>query len=260
MSVGLYDEAVYEKIRSWTKDPSLKILKPNESMRLFQVTADEKNDKPLQLPLIALSRDTNIEILNTSKRPLSFDGRMIRHEDNKGKDHLSRAMNLNAIPIAIKYQLDIYAKEFEVADEYVRNFVFQLINHPKLRITLPYHDLGYAHDCNIRLDSMIQDNSDIPQRHFSGQFTRFTLSFTIDDAYLFGIAMERVVAMEENGVKFAMVNPEQLDSTPEEQEEPEVDYEVITEPEQEDPEPESENTPEEPPDSPEIDEETSDES
>ena len=188
MGVRYYDNAVYEKIRAWVKDDRMRILKPQESMRVFQLAADLSDDKPITLPLISISRNTNVEILSTGKRPMSFDGLMVKSDGKK-------THQINAIPIRLDYQIDIYTKEFDLGDEYVRNFVFNLINHPKLTVTIPYNNLNYHHDCNITLGSTVQDNSDIPQRLFSGQFTRWTISFTIDDAYLFSAPIESNVSM-----------------------------------------------------------------
>jgi hypothetical protein len=190
MGVRFYDDAVYEKIKAWVKDDRMRILKPNESMRVFQLAADLSDDKPITLPLISLSRSTDIDIINTSKKAMTFDGRMVKSDGRKSHQ-------INAIPIRLSYQIDIYTKEFELGDEYVRNFLFNLINHPKLTVTIPYNGLNYTHDSNITLHSPVQDNSDIPQRQFSGQFTRWTISFTIDDAYLFSAPIEDNVSVDD---------------------------------------------------------------
>ena len=92
---------------------------------------------------------------------------------------------MNAIPIQLNYQLDIYTHKIAEADEYLRNFVFNIVNYPKLTVLIPYYDQKLRHDSNIRLMSTIQDNSDIPQRRFRDQFVRYTVKFTVDDAYLF---------------------------------------------------------------------------
>lgn len=189
MGVRYYDTAIYEKIKAWVRDERMRILKPNESMRVFQLAADLSDDTPITLPLISISRDTNVEILSTGKRAMSFDGLMVKSDGKKTNQ-------INAIPIRLRYQIDIYTKEFEMGDEYVRNFIFNLINHPKLTVTIPYNNLNYHHDCNITLDSTVQDNSDIPQRMFAGQFTRWTISFSVDDAYMFSAPIENNVSME----------------------------------------------------------------
>lgn len=199
MSVSYYDEALYNKIKSWVKDTRMRILKPEESLRLFQLSADLENDKPVTLPLISLSRDTNIAINYTHKKPMSFDGLMVRATTKQSQQ-------INAIPIVINYQIDIYTKKLSTADEYVRNFVFNIVNHPKLTIEIPYNGINYLHECNIRLVSPLQDNSDIPQRLFSGQFTRWTISLTIDDAYLFSAPVEMNVGVDDIEVEPYFVN------------------------------------------------------
>lgn len=180
MAIRYYDKALMEKIQRWVKDPNMKILGPNESSRLFQIQADEKNDKPLSLPLIAISRDTDIEILSTTKKALSYDGGHI--DANKNESEV-----LNGIPIKISYQLDIYTRYFSEADEYVRNFVFNIINYPRISISIPYNNASVEHDSNIMLESQISDNSDIQERLIPGQFTRMSLRIYIDDAYLFSV-------------------------------------------------------------------------
>lgn len=37
------------------------------------------------------------------------------------------------------------------------------------------------------IESTVSDNSDIPERLISGQFTRMSIRLTIDDAYLFSV-------------------------------------------------------------------------
>lgn len=180
MSIALYDKALVEKLNRWSKDTNLTITGPSETKRLFQVVTDTTNDSPIKLPLISLTRKGGFEILSTEKRPLTFDG--LDLEANKNK-----SMQLNAIPIRIEYQLDVYTRYLEEADQYIRNLVFNIINYPKLQVILPYMSKNYVHDANIRLTSEISDNSDIPERLISGQFTRWSIPLFIDDAYLWDI-------------------------------------------------------------------------
>lgn len=194
MAVRFYDEALVQKFQKWIKNPNLKVLKPDEVTRLYQIRADENNDQPLQLPLIALSRAPAISILSPNKKPLSFDGMMEEANDNK-------SIQLNAIPISISYQLDIFTRHYIEGDEYVRNFMFNLINHPKFHITIPYNGKDIPHDFNIKLNSEIVDNSDMPQRLFPGQITRWTISFVVDDAYLFSIPVKENVDLSDEQSK-----------------------------------------------------------
>lgn len=189
MSVGLYDDAFLKKLQAWTKDTAVTIVSPSDSRRLFETIVDNTNDKPIQLPLISLKRPGGFTILNTGKRPLTFDGATIdaTHE---------RASQLNAIPISIPYQLDVYTRYQQEADEYIRNLVFNIINYPKLDIVIPYNNENYVHHSNIRLAGEVDDNSDIPERLISGQFVRMSMRIDIDDAYLFDVRYRDVYAIE----------------------------------------------------------------
>ena len=189
MAVSYYDDALLDKIKKWVNDPNMKITSPDETKRLFSYYADIKNDNPIQLPLIALRRARDVEILSTNKKPLTFDGATI--EANK-----ERSGMLNGIPISIKYQLDVYTRYFQEADEYIRNFIFNFINYPKLKIEIPYNNANIEHISNVRLDPTIADNSDISERLAPGSFTRLTLSLYIDDAYIFDYKFRKNYTIE----------------------------------------------------------------
>lgn len=189
MGVRLYDEALLAKLQGWTRNTKLNITGVNDTRRVFQVIGDKTSDEPIKLPLITLSRPAGYEILNTNKKMLTFDGALIGVSEKYGKQ-------LNAVPILINYQLDVYAKYLAEADEYARNLVFNIINYPKVTITLPYNDSKFEHDSNIRLLSEVQDNSDVPERLIPGQFTRLSLSITIDDAYLFDIRVRDNISID----------------------------------------------------------------
>lgn len=180
MAVRFYDEALIDKIQKWIRNPNLRILKPDETTRLFQMTADLNNDKTLELPFIAISRDKNIELENTNKNPKTFDGFTL-------KQNKKVSIPINVIPMHISYQLDIYTKGMVEADEYIRNFAFNFINYPKLQVLIPYNDCNIYHNCNIQMDSVIVDNSDIREHLVADEFVRFTIKLTIDDAYLFSL-------------------------------------------------------------------------
>lgn len=194
MGLRYYDEAVYQLISSWVSDPNMRVLRPGETQALFSMTADMNNDKPLKLPLIALSRNSEIEILDTKKSLLSFDGKHL-------KSTAKTTMQLNAIPVQLSYQIDIYCKNFDEADEYVREFVFGLINNPVIKIEIPYNDNNIIQEANIRLNSTISDNSDITERLFRDQFTRFTIQFDILDAYLYSVPINNNKSVESSDLE-----------------------------------------------------------
>lgn len=204
MAVRFYDEALITKLQRWIKDPNMVILSPDESSRLFQIRADQTHDKPLQLPLIALSRAPDVELDFPHKKPMSFDGKMTKAVEGV------YSYQLDAIPMRLQYQLDIYTRYADEGDEYMRNFVFNLVNHPRLTIHLPYNDQQLTHTANIDVLSPVSENSDIPQHLFGDQFTRWTMTLEIRDAYLFSVPKRDLLTLE--------VNELQLDDLTEETE------------------------------------------
>jgi len=190
MAVRFYDEALLKKFQKWTADTQVHLTGINETRRLFEVVADTTDDRPIQFPLIALSRNGGYTIQEKYKQPRSYNGNSLIVTTTSGA-------KLNAIPIGISYQIDIYTREFAEADEYARNIVFNIVNYPKLNIEIPYEDTGLTHDANIRLITDVEDNSDIPERLISGQFTRFTIGIDIDDAYLFDVRVKDNISIVE---------------------------------------------------------------
>lgn len=176
MSVTLYDDAVHKKISSWIKDKNMRVYSPEETSELFENLSDMHNDKPISLPFISISRDDNVNLSITGKNPKSFDGFAIARNEQG-------AVKLNAIPMVLTYNIDIYAKKSNVVLEYLRNFVFNFINYPAVDIVVPYNDINYTIRSSIEIDPTLRDNSKIPQRQFRGQFKRWTITFSIPDAY-----------------------------------------------------------------------------
>ena len=178
MSVALYDNMVKDKIAGWVIDPNMTVLGPDETAELFKYQADLRDDKPIQLPLIAISRDRDIEIKLTAKRALTYEG-LTFNANGDTVDHL------NAVPISLSYQIDIYTRYQADAHEYARNFVFNIINHPSMELEIPYNGSTLSQVSYMTLLSPISDNSDIPERLIREQFTRMTIKFSLVDAYLF---------------------------------------------------------------------------
>lgn len=182
MSAYLYDEALLNKLKAWTNNTSLHVYGDTDSTeRLFEVEADQKNDKPIQLPLVALRRSPGgFTLQNLTRKPQTFDGATLDATEEK-------SLVLNAIPIGLSYQLDIYARYKIEVEEYARNFVFNIINYPKLQIVIPYMGRDFVHNASIKLAQNVDDTSDVPQRLSFGQFTRYTLNLSIENAYLWDI-------------------------------------------------------------------------
>ena len=189
MAIRYYDSALTNKIKkAIVSENSILVLGPEDSPEeLFTDKADMLHDK-LSLPMIGLIRKRDIDILNTNKKPLSFDGIRLAFFDKDGnKVEGDKALKLNAIPIRIEYQLDIYTlKEYD-ADEYAREFLFYFINNPNVTIELPYNGVKATHTSTVRVEPPLVNNSDIPQKLFKDQIYRYSLNLYIDDAYYFSI-------------------------------------------------------------------------
>mgnify|MGYP003293910262 CR=1 FL=1 len=180
MSVELYDIAFVEKLRKWTKETDVSILTPNETKNTFSIIADKQNDQSIKLPLITLRRTGGFKVLYTGARPISKSGARLFANDETGR-------RLRAVPISISYQIDIYTRYQDEADEYTRNIVYNIINYPRLDVNIPYYDENRIHYSNIHMVGDVEDTSDIPERLISGQFSRMTIQIVVDDAYLFDV-------------------------------------------------------------------------
>ena len=192
MAIRFYDEAIANKINSWlpkSKNRKIQVLKPDEVKRLFGIEADERNDKPIQLPLIAISRDTQIDVMHPTKRAMSFDGMML---ESDGK----HTLQLDAVPISITYQIDMYTRHFDEGDELLREMIFKIINNPQLVIELPYNNQKLKQVCAMKLQGSVEDTSSVSERLFSGQFTRWSMRVDIDGAYLYSIPYVDNVSVE----------------------------------------------------------------
>lgn len=189
MSTYLYDEALVKKIRDWTHATKIQVLGVNETSRLFEIIADENDDKPISLPLITISRGRGYNIINdgTTKRMMSYEGLSYdRHIYHKGtKDAYTTTSSIMGIPISLSYQLDVYTNFAKEADILMRNLIFNLINYPAFEIEIPTSHAN--HIARITVNDTVEDNSDIPERFVAGNFTRLSLVITVDDAYLWDV-------------------------------------------------------------------------
>lgn len=187
MSVSFYDEAIIYKLKKWMPEQTnLRIYSPNETKKLFSIMADDTNDQPIKLPFISLARNNEIELTLNIKNLRSFDSYIV-NSDNRNRT----VTQWNVIPIKLVYQMDIFTKTVEDGEEYLRNFLFKIINNPSMSITIPYNNMMINHVVNIRVLSNVADTSDISERLFSGQFHRWTIQFELQDAFLFNLPTKK---------------------------------------------------------------------
>ena len=206
MSAYLYDEAILKKLQQWFKGTNATLTGVNETQKMLSVLADKNNDTPIQLPLITISRNGGFTILNKQKQPMTYNALSL----NKS---YKTTVQLNAIPISIQYQIDVYTRYFQEADEYARNLIFNLINYPQMMVEIPYENADIQHMANIHLQSEIEDNSDIAERLISGQFYRWTITVDIDDAYLFDVKIRNNYHFVELSAQIDDAMPRELIAT-----------------------------------------------
>lgn len=191
MGAYLYDEALVAKVKNWTENTDIHLYGPNEYRRLIEVIADETKDKPIELPILSISREDGYEILNPQKQPLTYDGLTL-------SAHKEKSLILNAIPISLKYKIDVLTRYEKEADAYMRNLIFNIINFPTLPITIPYNSdsaKDIVHNSFIRIVTDVANTSD-QGRLSIGQFTRLTIGISIDDAYLWDTRVRDNISIE----------------------------------------------------------------
>lgn len=198
MAVRFYDEALVKKLKYWTSNTQVKIYSPAETRKLFEVIADETNDSPIKLPIICIRRQGGYTVKETGRKPLAYSGKEIGRTEQK-------VGQLNAIPIELKYQIDVYTRYYDEADEFVRNLVFNIINFPSITACFDYLGEEVQHKSTIELSQEIEDNSDIPERFVAGNFTRLSLQLTVPNAYLWDVRVKDTSSIE--GISVQVEDP-----------------------------------------------------
>ena len=181
MSTSLYDKALVDKLKRWTEGTKVTVVAPDETRILWETIADKKNDKPIQLPLLCLRKSTSYRLGNKAgKAPITYDGFTTKASEQ-------RSTFLNAVPIELSYQIDIYTRYYEEADEYMRELIFNLYNTPVFKIEIPYEGINYVHNASIVINPSIMSNPSASERLVLNQFAKMSVQFDVKDAYLFDV-------------------------------------------------------------------------
>ncbi len=175
--IYLYDTALLNRLKRWFNNPNITISRDTKA--LFTSQADINENDSFPFPLVAVTRADTIGILETNKKPKSFRSQKFDLVSDKTQINV-----LNAIPISLAYQIDIYTRHRLENDNILRELVFKIINNPSLEIEIP-NSGEKTHRFNMRLRDTIIDNSDIPEHLIRWEYFRTTLEIFIDDAYLF---------------------------------------------------------------------------
>ncbi len=242
MSVNLYDDALVQKLKYWTEKTKVQVYNVDEATRMLEVIADKTNDKSIKLPIISIRRPSGYTISNPNKKPMTFDGFNMENElslqlkelyrdrsmgtisekefNERYKtlknliDNSSQAM-LNAIPITISYDIDIYTRYQRENDLYVRNLIFNIINYSTLQVEFTYNGVSMRTNANLILEENVENTSSSISI-FADQICRQTLSVRIEDAYLWDIRVKGVVSLDYDQIVFGqgngiyLLNPDNL--------------------------------------------------
>lgn len=174
--VYLYDNAIINDLRRIITDNRITIT-PFEN--LIRTISKSENDV-ISLPIVSITR-TNWTILSNRPHAMKFDGALsdislVNQEDTK-------VTNLQAIPIRINYLIDVWTRTRLDNDNLFRELIFYYSTNPTLKIQIPY-GIDANKNFNIIFDNDVEDNSDIINHKNIGEHFRQTLSFYVDDAYL----------------------------------------------------------------------------
>jgi len=181
MSVYKYDEAIVRDLRHILQDNRIHIVPPENVFRLLA-----RIDKDtIELPAVSISR-RGWSLSGSRPHTMKFDGTLLVHvkDDDTNTD---KYVNLQAIPMSIMYQMDVWTKTREENDNIMRELIFYYSTHPTLNVEIPYgskDNVPYHHKFNIFFMEDIEDNSDIVNHMNRGEYFRQTISFYTDDAYL----------------------------------------------------------------------------
>lgn len=174
MSVYSYDEAIISDLRMIVQDNRIHIVPPDNLFRLLARTDSDR----VEFPAISVTR-RGWSLSDSHPQMMKFDGTLLSHDEVN-----NRYIRLQAIPINISYQMDIWTKTRLENDSIMRELIFYYSTHPTLNVKIPYGQDTYYHKFNIFFDSDIEDNSDIANHINTGEYFRQTISFYTDDAYL----------------------------------------------------------------------------
>lgn len=190
----LYSNAILEKLRELTANSETPILITDLGDNLFRrsILGSNSSTEEVKLPLIGLSRtgwrlsrDKNYSMLKSGvSRDLFEDSDDQEYSIETFKEvRDNKPAIVQAIPIEIDYQLDIVTNTLIENDMIVREFFFYFLQNPTLVVKVPYQ-LDFNHTVNFIIGDEVEDNSDIENQERNGFYTRQTLTFSTEGAYL----------------------------------------------------------------------------
>lgn len=190
----LYSKAILEKLRELTANSETPILVTDLGDNLFRrsILGSNSDTEEVKLPLIGLSRtgwrlsrDKNYAMLKSGISREFFEDSDDQEFSIETFEEVrdNKPAIVQAVPIEIDYQLDIVTNTLIENDMIVREFFFYFLQNPTLVVRVPYQ-LDFNHTVNFIIGDEVEDNSDIESKERNGFYTRQTLTFSVEGAYL----------------------------------------------------------------------------
>lgn len=160
---------------------------------VFNIIGDLENDT-IQFPLISLTRVG--WSLSDQKPEMMTKAGMLDSIKQGVEDEKLKQIRLQALPITINYQLDVWTRTRIDNDALTRDLIWYYTLNPQLLVDIP-HGLDIQHVFNVFFENDVEDNSDIVEHQNRGQFFRQTLGLYVDDAYLWRSSVKNITTINE---------------------------------------------------------------
>lgn len=180
--VYMYDTAIINDLRQIFSDDRIHIVPPEDA---FDLIGTLKEDT-IVFPFISLQRPGWQLIDDTKTSHLTFEGKVddisiIDTDDDVEDANITR---LQALPIRINYQIDVWTESRKENDAIMRELIWYYTLYPTLNVDVEYENIKRKHHFNIFFDNDIEDNSDLTQHSKRGRYFRQTIGLYTNDAYL----------------------------------------------------------------------------
>lgn len=198
VGVYAYDMAIIKDLRArfnYTKDGKKKtnnIIQITNSENVFNIIGDIENDT-IQFPIISLIR-TGWQFTGSEPEFLNNSGGLVGYMEGEKGERIKQ-VRLQAFPIQINYQLDIWTQNRYDNDVIAREFCWFYKQNPQLRVFIP-HGLNITEPFNLFIEPEVVDNSDIAEHNSRGRYYRQTIGLYVDDAYLWKSSVTNVPGID----------------------------------------------------------------
>lgn len=197
LSVGLYDQAIVNDFRRIFHNGNIFISDTEET---FDLLAKVDRDD-IKFPIISLTR-TGWSLTDNRPHSLKFEGSVvdIREATDDPDEDYKIVRRIQAIPIIINYNIDVWTESRRQNDDIMRELIFYYSTSPTLSVKVPY-GAKICHHFNLFFNSEVEDNSDIPAHKNRGRYFRQTIGMYTDDAYLWNTFTRLPTVVREEDVK-----------------------------------------------------------